>query len=123
MSFAYREFQSWQQYSSKGKTRDFKNVSMIERFPEWITLNTHPILSLAFLTIFLTRKVKAAVLLVIMLRWTVLCCQYSNHHIINCRLFQFFSYFVILKCNDCNHTIFIKKFVTNYEFLFFDAEI
>ena len=68
MSFSLYGFQSWQQYSSRGMTRDVKSISMRERFRNWNTLNTHPILSLAFLTIFLIWRVKVAVLLIIMPR-------------------------------------------------------
>ena len=68
LSFAFHGFQSWQQYSSRGMTRDFKSDSMRESYRDWNTLNTHPILSLAFLTIFLIWRVKVAVLLIIMPR-------------------------------------------------------
>ena len=62
MTFAFHGFQSCQQYSSRGMSRDFKSLSMRERFRDWNTFNTQPILSLAFLTIFLiwniVKKVK-----------------------------------------------------------------
>ena len=50
---------------TSGMTRDFKSVSMIERFHDWNTLNTHHIFSLPCLTIFLIWRVKVAVLLII----------------------------------------------------------
>ena len=43
-------------------------LPMRECFRDWNTLNTHPILSLEFLTIFLIWRVKVAVLLIIMPR-------------------------------------------------------
>ena len=46
LSFAFHGFQSWQQYSSRGMTRDFKSTSMRELFRDWNTLNTNYILSL-----------------------------------------------------------------------------
>ena len=72
MPFAFHGFQSWQLYSSKGMTRHFNSVSMRERFRDWNILNTHPILSLAFLTIYLIWIVKVAVLL-IMMPWSLIC--------------------------------------------------
>ena len=48
MSFAFHEFQCWQQYSSRLMSRYFKSVSMRVRFSDWNTVNTHAILPLAF---------------------------------------------------------------------------
>ena len=60
-------FQSRHQYS-RCMTRDFKSVSMRERPRDQNTLSIHPILSLAFLTIFIIWKAKVAVILIIMPR-------------------------------------------------------
>ena len=99
----FHGFQSWQQYSSRGMTRDFKSVSMRERFRDWNTLNTHPILPLAFLTIFIIWRVKMDVLLVIIPR--SLTCS-LNHHMF-CRLLQilFPILFHIAEVRTCWHWI------------------
>ena len=85
MSFAFQGFQSRQQYSSRGMTRDFKSVSMREQ-ERANTLNTHPILSLSILTIFQLWRVKVAVLLIIMPR--SLTCSLSSMFVCCCMLLQ-----------------------------------
>ena len=66
MSFAMHGFQSRQQYSNNGIKIYFKSLGMREFFRDWNTINTHPLLYLAFSTIFLIQRLKVSVLLIVM---------------------------------------------------------
>ena len=107
MSFTFHGFQSWQQCSSRGRNnKRFQECQLGRALRDWNTLNTHPILSLAFLTIFLKWRVKVVICCssLFLDLWLVLCRRSLNHHMI-CRLLQilFPVLFHISEVQTCWH--------------------